>query len=184
MANPGITKKALASALKALMAQQPLAKISVGDIVALCGMNRNSFYYHFKDKYDLVNWIFYTELVTEFNQEEAHGKSGWYMVDQLCAFLYRNRDFYINALSVSGQNSFEDYFLELLRTLLLAQGQEALPDDENLEFYVDFVADAFHVTILRWLRSGPAIPPEEFSRLIRKAATRAAEVILREAEEE
>lgn len=57
-----ITKKALASSLKELMETQPLTKISVGDICEKCGMNRKSFYYHFCDKYELVNWIFYTEF--------------------------------------------------------------------------------------------------------------------------
>ena len=57
-----ITKRALASSLKELMKTQPLTKISVGDICEKCGMNRKSFYYHFCDKYDLVNWIFDTEF--------------------------------------------------------------------------------------------------------------------------
>lgn len=61
MPDSSITKRALAAALKQLMSEKPLQKISVGDICETCSMNRKSFYYHFKDKYDLVNWIFYTE---------------------------------------------------------------------------------------------------------------------------
>ena len=45
-------------ALKGLMAEMPFEKINVSQICERCGMNRKSFYYHFKDKYDLVNWIF------------------------------------------------------------------------------------------------------------------------------
>ena len=63
MADSNITKKALASALKDLMSRTPYAKISVSDICELCEMNRKSFYYHFKDKEDLVNWIFDVEFV-------------------------------------------------------------------------------------------------------------------------
>ena len=44
--------------MKKLMKEKPFAKISVIDICEGCGMNRKSFYYHFKDKYDLVNWNF------------------------------------------------------------------------------------------------------------------------------
>lgn len=58
MPSPGITKRLLAEAMKTFMQERPLTKISVGDLVDECGLNRNSFYYHFKDKYDLVNWIF------------------------------------------------------------------------------------------------------------------------------
>ena len=63
MADSNITKNALASSLKSLMEQKPFQKINVNDICEGCGMNRKSFYYHFKDKYDLVNWIFYTCLL-------------------------------------------------------------------------------------------------------------------------
>ena len=70
-------KRALAIALKELMREKPLVKISIADIVGRCGMNRQSFYYHFRDKYDLVNWIFYTELITELKRSEmqANGRS-------------------------------------------------------------------------------------------------------------
>ena len=63
MADSNITKLALSGALKELLEEQSFEKISVSDICERCGMNRKSFYYHFKDKYDLVNWIFDTEFV-------------------------------------------------------------------------------------------------------------------------
>ena len=63
MADSGITKRALAEALKQLMEELPFSKISVADICEQCNMNRKSFYYHFKDKYDLLNWILDTEFL-------------------------------------------------------------------------------------------------------------------------
>ena len=48
---------ALAESLKALLAQKPLSKITISDITAHCGMNRMTFYYHFQDIYDLIDWI-------------------------------------------------------------------------------------------------------------------------------
>ena len=64
------TKRAFADALRKLLEQKPFAKISVSHICEECGMNRKSFYYHFKDKYDLVNWIFDTEITKIFSEEE------------------------------------------------------------------------------------------------------------------
>ena len=49
LADSNITKRALASAMKELMASVPFSKISVGDICEKCEMNRKSFYYHFRD---------------------------------------------------------------------------------------------------------------------------------------
>ena len=58
-----ITKKALASSLKDLLSKYKFNKITIKDITENCGVNRQTFYYHFKDKYDLVNWIYYTEFI-------------------------------------------------------------------------------------------------------------------------
>lgn len=57
IAERNTTKNVLAAALKEVMAEKPLEKIGIGEICERCGMNRKSSYYHFKDKYDLVNWI-------------------------------------------------------------------------------------------------------------------------------
>jgi len=67
VAESNITKKALSSALKELIQEKPFEKISVADICQKCNLNRQSFYYHFKDKYDLVNWVFDTEFIAVEN---------------------------------------------------------------------------------------------------------------------
>ncbi len=51
-----MTKRALVASLKELMAEKPLDKITVTDLTEHCGVNRMTFYYHFKDIYDLVEW--------------------------------------------------------------------------------------------------------------------------------
>lgn len=56
-----ITKKALVSSLIALCDEKKLNKITVQDIVNKCGVNRNTFYYHFADIYDLLDYMFRNE---------------------------------------------------------------------------------------------------------------------------
>ena len=51
-----ITKRALEASLKHLLLQKPLHKITINDITEDCGINRMTFYYPFKDIYDLVEW--------------------------------------------------------------------------------------------------------------------------------
>ena len=51
-----ITKRALEQSLKNLLLKKPLTKITINDIAEDCGINRMTFYYHFKDIYDLVEW--------------------------------------------------------------------------------------------------------------------------------
>ena len=57
------TKKAFSSALKELMEKKPFSKISISEIVKECGVNRNTFYYHFKDIQDLLKWTLEQEAV-------------------------------------------------------------------------------------------------------------------------
>ena len=57
-----ITKDAIANAFKELMKIKSFDKISISDITNSCKLNRQTFYYHFQDKYELMNWIYYNEI--------------------------------------------------------------------------------------------------------------------------
>ncbi|MCI8594683.1 MAG: TetR family transcriptional regulator [Oscillospiraceae bacterium] len=56
-----ITKRALSGAFERLLTKKPLEKVTVKDIVEEAEVNRQTFYYHFKDIYDLIEWIFVDE---------------------------------------------------------------------------------------------------------------------------
>ena len=58
-----ITKRALATSLKKLLSQKELTKISIKDITDDCGIQRQTFYYHFADVYDLIEWIYTNEVI-------------------------------------------------------------------------------------------------------------------------
>lgn len=173
MPDSNSTKFALAEAMKDLMRHIPLSKISVGDIVAHCGLNRQTFYYHFKDKYDLVNWIYYTEAVQRLNR--FPGKEHW--VDGLCdlsCYIRENREFYINALSESGQNSFQEYLQQFIRELLLSMVDElrdtAPISEREGQFISTFYSVAFSGMITYWAKQGMKEDPmcycEEIRRLM------------------
>ncbi len=62
MSDSLITKRALAKTLKELCQYRNFEKISINDLTNKCGLNRQTFYYHFQDKYDLLQWLYYDEL--------------------------------------------------------------------------------------------------------------------------
>lgn len=167
MPDSSLTKRALAQAIKELMNEKPLVKISIADIVDRCQMNRQSFYYHFRDKYDLVNWIFYTELITEL--QNSPNKDEYEELKNICRYLYDNRTFYINALKFTGQNSFYEYFGEVIYQLLKAAFNESFGNSDQSDFNAMFYADALRACIFRWLTSGAKMPPDEFVGKIRSA---------------
>ena len=57
-----LTKKALVDSFGKILAKKPFSKITVSDITNECGVSRMTFYYHFKDIYDLLEWTFETQL--------------------------------------------------------------------------------------------------------------------------
>lgn len=179
MADSNQTKQILASAMKGLMNQEPFAKISVGDICQRCQMNRKSFYYHFRDKYDLVNWIFQSEFL-EAVQRRSYD-SAWSLIQELCVYFYENRAFYHNALSVQGQNSFQDFFREILDPVVRSYAADLFdgeaPSDSDAEFFINFFADALIAAMLRWLSSRNCMSPARFTTLLRTGVQVGASIL-------
>ncbi len=161
LADSNITKRALASALKELMETQPFSHISVGNICDRCEMNRKSFYYHFKDKYDLANWIYNTEFIAITRQKNY--SAGWDVWKDMCEYFYENRNYYRKIFNVEGQNSFTDYFRDIVAMILTQDLEDVFDDDGSLGFYVDFYVDAFVCAIKRWLARKDCITAQEFS---------------------
>lgn len=165
MANSIMTKKALATSLKDLMKEKSFEKISISDICGGCNMSRKSFYYHFKDKYDLANWIFETEFLASVRNREYEDASD--AVYDMCRYLYDNKDFYKKALNIKGQNSFSDYFENLLFMAIREQLKGLLHVHAISDFPATFFTDAFVMAFRRWLLEYNDMGPEEFLEQLR-----------------
>ena len=165
MADSNITKKALARALKELLEEKPFEKINVRDICESCEMNRKSFYYHFKDKYDLVNWIFDTEFIGTVHNKVY--ENTWEAMLELCRYFYENRSFYRKALCITGQNSFSEHFQSLLFPVISSRLRDILNEKEVVEFQVTFITDVVIMAFQRWIVDNSAMSPEEFMNQIK-----------------
>ena len=175
MADSSITKKALAASLKSLMTEVPFTKINIADICERCQMNRKSFYYHFRDKYELVNWIFDTEFV-ELNQNSAletrllspNFDDRWQNIEIICDYFYENRSFYRRVLKVDGQNSFVSHFREFIRPLFRLRVEALLGVEDVPEMVYDFVLDGVICVVARWLLDKNCISVEDFMFNLKK----------------
>lgn len=72
------TKLLIANSLRKLMKKKSLDKIKIREIVEDCGVNRQTFYYHFQDIYALVEWIYTYDGLQIFN--EYKNDCEWMMV--------------------------------------------------------------------------------------------------------
>lgn len=163
MADSNITKRALAGALTELMNDIPFSKISVGDICEKCNMNRKSFYYHFKDKYDLVNWIFDMGFLSAVTYTPDNTQwSPWDLCESLFVYLYDNRCFYRKALCITGQNAFLEHFRESLYSILSTKFPDIIDIPDRTRFTINFFVDALVCAVERWILDKNCIPPDEF----------------------
>lgn len=167
MAVPAITKKALAESMKELMQDMAFSKISVTNICEKCGMSRKSFYYHFKDKYELVNWIFYTEFISFLEQNKDMDEHTF--MTAICTYFYDNRAFYTNAFNVEGQNSFTEFFSDTLQSIAYESMQSRIGDHEFRDFFCTFLTNAVRESIIQWLKQGAPTPPKKFAALLEQA---------------
>lgn len=116
--------------------------------------------YHFKDKYDLVNWIYYNEFVAVVSQKEYD--IAWDLLQDLCDYLYENRSFYRKTFYLSEQNPFTDYFTSCIAMVLEDDICEIFASQENLDFYIGFYTDAFVVAIRKWIMDSEPMEPSRF----------------------
>ena len=164
MSDSLITKKAIATSIKELMRKKELQKISVADIVENCGINRQTFYYHFQDKYDLVNWIYYNEVVAAITRNRTY--EDWSSaVLEVLNIMKKEQYFYTNALNVTGQNAFQDYFFEatkgLLAEIIEVISQNEHINDDDKDFIAEFYTYGLVGITVQWARRGMKQPPEE-----------------------
>ena len=104
------TKQLYADTLIELMEKKSLQEIRVKDLCEKSGTDRHTFYYHFRDKYELVAWIYAS------GAEKSMGRQDGFMgVDESAAALNlvrRNRVFYKKAFADSSQNALWQYIQE------------------------------------------------------------------------
>lgn len=165
------TKYMIARSMKELLKFRSFENISVADIAQHCHISRNTIYYHFKDKYDIVTWIFSSEITPIMEKPYAVGLWTNHLLD-LCRYLRQNRDFYTKVLHDHGQNSFYEYLISFCRQLihnmfLEADGQEALTDNE-INTICDFYAFGLAGMIAEWAGKGMETKPDETVETIRR----------------
>ena len=108
------TKELLADSFRELAETKPIHKITISNITGNCGLTQPTFYRHFKDKYDLIAWIYVSDAKEIMGQI---GTDGYTWRDTLldgAKYFSGNRTFALNALR---HTSGRDSFLSLLETV-------------------------------------------------------------------
>lgn len=168
------TKQQLGDALKKMMAVKPIERVTIKDITEICGVNRQTFYYHFGDVYDLLEWIFEEDANRVLPHEVVY--EHW-REDVMVFFEYlnENRAF---ALNVYNNLNCRKYMLRFYREKLAVcvrsfadiVSRDISIERSDFEFVIEYYVDEIMGIITLWLENNMEVPAtvtrERFLRML------------------
>ena len=176
------TKRALETSLKNLLAKKPLDKITINDIAEDCGISRMTFYYHFKDIYDLIEWSCIEEAsrVIEGNKTYDTWQEGFLRIFEA---VLANKPFVMNVYHSVSREQIEQFLYKVTYHLLISVVEEKASGmqvrEEDKAFIADFYKYAFVGLMLDWIRKGMKEEPhriiEDLSLLVQGSVSSALE---------
>ena len=174
------TKRALEASLKKLLLQKPLNKITINDITEDCGVNRMTFYYHFKDIYDLVDWIMVEDATKVLESRKSFDTWTEAFLDILQQ-IQDNKVLVLNVYRSVGREQVEQYLYKMLDPMLKGFADRECRDitvqDADKQFVVDFYKYALVGVMLEWVRrdmkTDPAVIVERMGRMLQGDMRRA-----------
>lgn len=160
------TKQALVQALKQAMNCKPLSKVTVTELIHYCNINRNTFYYHFEDIYDLLKWMLDQEAIEVVkkinlitNTEEAFRFVMKYLDD--------NQHILNCAYDSMGHEEMKRFlyrdFIGIMKNAINTGEKEMHlhVDEEFKSFLCDFYSEAITGMMITWIKKNQKDDREE-----------------------
>ncbi|ASS41700.1 hypothetical protein AXF21_07430 [Eubacterium minutum ATCC 700079] len=152
-----LTQKALAESLKKLLNRKTLNKITVSDITNDCGVNRQTFYYHFHDVYELVDWIFAEEM--KRYAQEGFTPDNWRdVMTRLMDNFLEERHFIINVYNSLNRKELEKYMRVFVKPAVtdivneIARNYDVSAED--IDFLTSTLTASLTGIVAEWIGGG------------------------------
>ena len=158
----------MGNALKRLMKNTTVEKITVSDITNECNIHRQTFYYHFQNRYELLDWLIYNELilplVTDFNLDNMCDKL-YGMFEQIAS----DKKFYQNALKLSSDDLTRyinrianEQITKLVKSLAVQNGLTAATEKDDIVI-AEFIGYGICGVVISWIQKGMKESPKEMT---------------------
>lgn len=136
------TKLLIANSLRKLMKKKSLDKIKIREIVEDCGVNRQTFYYHFQDIYALVEWIYtYDGRRIVDDHKDDHDWSG--IIKEMFDYLEEHQDEIRCVVNSKADKFFHDFIHEKIGTVCRIVIDNVSPKMKVEDYYKDFIANFY-----------------------------------------
>ena len=127
------TKMLLANTLKDLLKKKSFSKVTVTEIITLSKVNRNTFYYHFEDIYDLLRWLLEQEAINIVKDYDSKDEIDM-AINFTLSYIEKNRSFLKNILFSVGEKDLRRFFSKDFREII---GNFIKIDEEELGIKID-----------------------------------------------
>ncbi|MDD4356122.1 MAG: TetR-like C-terminal domain-containing protein [Smithellaceae bacterium] len=162
------TKRALAASLKKLLGKSTLDHITIKDIVEDCEVNRQTFYYHFHDIYDLMEWIFWDDVsyLAPNDGETVDWRDG---LKKAFKYVLENKSLVMNTYRSFTREQLDRYIGIAVRPFVknvvaeLSTGLNIAEIDR--EFVIDLFTYALSGVLLAWVEKDM---PEDYENQLDK----------------
>ncbi len=159
-----LTKRAFEVSLKKLLREKSLNKITIQELADDCHVNRMTFYYHFKDIYELVEWCCLEDAKKYLEEKNSYAiwKDSFLRIFK---GLQEDKIFIISVNHSIGREFLENYLFSITYKLLMDVVEERACgidiDMKDKEFIAGFYKYAFVGTVLEWIKNDMSEKPEK-----------------------
>lgn len=161
-------KEIIADGLLQLCEEIPLEIITIKQLLEVTSVSRQTFYNHFLDKNDLIQYIYLKKIIPGFDTTPIEMN----FHDQLLAAFENMQKYHVfmkQACLMQGQNCLKDFLFEHCRDFDLKwhqkrYGKEEMP--EALRFATEYHSTASSSMTLSWILSDMPASCEEMADLI------------------
>lgn len=165
------TKRKLTESLKQLMRKKPINKISIREIAEGAEMNRQTFYYHFEDVYDIIRWMYLQE--TAVLLEKYEGMLFWQEgLLALFEYLEEEREIHLCVMKSVNRDTMRTFVQTESKTILgnvvASYGEEGYFDERYYNFLVHYYTIALSGMMESWLLGELDYTPQELVALFER----------------
>ncbi len=161
-------KQRFSEALLTLCSKYSLEKISVTDLVKETGSSRQTFYNHFQDKNDLIQYVYESRCLYVWEKEDCYEN---YM--KYCIEYFRNlkslQHFLIQACKMKGQNNLSDFIVSYANKWEQKWFLKYHPSGDyppEYQFQIDYHCYGMMHLVISWVLSGMTVSPEKMAALV------------------
>lgn len=165
-----LTKQALIASFKKLLETEPFDKITISDITNDCGLSRQTFYYHFRDIFDMIRWIYNSESLNEIGGRGGYGT--WQdKIRELFDYTLNNKSLILGTFNSKCRNDLVGYYMDVsIRKIsdIVEMKSDGDIAEKDKKFIASVYAYAFVGIMVDWISDGMKESSEEMADRVYK----------------